>query len=167
VTANSLNSEVLALIERYRAGVGAVEAALANASDAELDARDNGEWSARMVAHHMADSETNSYVRLRRLLAEEPPVAIAGYDESRWAATAQLGYESAPIEPSLAVFRAVRAASAEVLERLSAEDFARTGVHSESGAYSVRDWLEIYAAHAEEHAQQIARARASGSGGRQ
>jgi hypothetical protein len=147
------------LVARYRDGVGQVEDALAGASGDELDRRDGDGWSARMVAHHLADSETNSYLRLRRLLADEAPALIAGYDEERWAQTPQLGYDG-PIEPSMAVFRAVRAASGDVLGRLSPSDLDREGVHSESGRYSVRDWLTIYASHAEDHAEQIRRARA-------
>src|SRR5262245_66013631 len=60
------------LIERYRAGIGEVEAALEGANEADLDAVPaDGEWSARMVVHHLADSEANSYVRVRTLLAED------------------------------------------------------------------------------------------------
>ena len=128
---------------------------------AMMDASIGGEWSPRMVVHHLADSETNSYVRLRRLLAQESGTTIQGYDEARWAKAPELGYETAPIDESLAVFRAVRAASSSVLARLSLEDFARQGVHTDSGEYSLGDWLRIYAAHALEHADQIRRAAAS------
>ena len=41
-----------------------------------------------------------------------------------------------------------------------------TGTHSESGPYSAERWLEIYAAHAHGHADQIRRARASRVGAR-
>lgn len=146
------------LIVDYNRGVAEVEAALSTISADALDRSIDGEWSARMVIHHLADSETNSYVRLRRLLAEEPGTVIQGYDEGRWAAAAQLGYYTAPIEESLAVFRAVRAASAAVLARLTSDDFTRHGVHTESGDYTLTDWLRIYAAHALEHADQMRRA---------
>jgi hypothetical protein len=55
----------------------------------------------------------------------------------------------------LNVLRAVRAASLELLESLSPAEWARTGSHSESGPYSVERWLEIYADHAHDHAEQI------------
>ena len=38
-------------------------------------------WSPRMVVHHLADSESNSYVRLRKLLAEDRPI-VQCYDEA-------------------------------------------------------------------------------------
>jgi hypothetical protein len=144
------------LIARYKAGVGGVEDALAGAGEAELDAVPaDGEWSARMVVHHLADSESNAYVRVRTLLAEDEPF-IQGYDEGQFAR--RLHYDR-PIEASLAVFRAVRASTAGLLDRLGNEDWTRSGTHSESGAYSMDDWLEIYAAHAFDHAEQIRRAR--------
>jgi hypothetical protein len=42
---------------------------------------------------------------------------------------------------------------------MSDEDWQREGTHSESGSYSVEDWLTIYAAHAHNHAAQIRRLR--------
>ena len=143
------------LIEQYRGGVAAVELALAGITEDELDRAPAGEWSPRMVVHHLADSETNSYLRLRKLLAETDPV-VQGYDEAEWARV--LHYDR-PIEHGLAVFTAVRHATSELLDRLSDDDWARAGTHSESGAYSVDRWLEIYADHGAAHADQIARAR--------
>lgn len=146
------------LIARYREGYSAVAEALAGATDAELDARPGAdEWSAREVAHHLADSETTSYVRLRRLLAEKDPV-IVGYDEQEFAR--RLHYDR-PIAASVAVFEAVRASTVELLDRLGETDWGRAGTHTESGPYSVEAWLEIYASHGHDHAEQIRRARAS------
>ena len=71
-----------------------------------------------------------------------------------------MGYATEPIELSLAVLRAVRAASGDLLTRLVDSDFERTGVHTESGPYALRDWLRIYAEHAEQHAEQILAVRA-------
>lgn len=146
------------LIARYRAGAAEIDDALEGAGDAELDARPaDGGWTPRMVVHHLADSETNSYLRVRRLLAEDD-AAIQGYDEETYAR--RLHYDR-PIDASLTVFHAVRASTAELLDRLAPEDWDRRGSHSESGAYSMDEWLRIYAAHAFDHADQIRRARAS------
>ena len=146
------------LIARYRAGADEVDAAASGASDAELDAAPpDGGWTARMVIHHLADSEANSYVRVRTLVAQDAPT-IQGYDEAEFAR--RLHYDR-PVQSSLAVFRAVRASTSELLGRLGDDDWERAGTHTESGTYSVEDWLEIYAAHAFDHADQIRRARAS------
>jgi hypothetical protein len=94
-------------------------------------------------------------VRLRRLIAENEPV-IPGYDEPEYAR--RLHYDR-PIGPSLAVLRAVREASLQLLESLTPDEWRRTGTHSESGPYSVESWLEIYAGHSHDHADQIRKAR--------
>jgi hypothetical protein len=144
-----------ALIARYKDGADVVAGAVAGLSDAELDRRPApGEWTAREVVHHLADAETRSAVRLRQLLAEHDPV-IQGYDEEHYARV--LHYDR-PIEGSLAVILAVRAATGELLDRLGDADFARSGTHTESGAYSVDTWLELYAAHCHDHAEQARRA---------
>jgi hypothetical protein len=141
------------LIEQYAAGPADVRAALATApNDEALDAQPApAEWSARQVVHHLADSETMSTIRLRRLLAEDGPV-LPAYDQDEFAR--RLHYER-PVECSLAVFTAVRAANVELLACLTEDEWARSGVHSEDGPYSVEQWLEIYAAHGRDHADQI------------
>jgi hypothetical protein len=110
-----------------------------------------------MVVHHLADAEATAFVRLRRLIAEDQPV-IHGYDEAEFAR--RLHYDR-PIEPSLAVLAAVRASSLQMLESLTGAEWERAGTHSESGSYSVEDWLRIYAGHAHDHAEQIRKARGS------
>ena len=145
-----------ARLDRYASAVAAVAAALDGAPDDELDRRPpSGEWTAREIVHHLADSESMAYIRLRRLIAEDDP-QIAGYDEPEWAR--RLHYDR-PIAASLAVVGAVRTASLELLGALTPDEWARTGTHTESGPYSVEGWLEIYAEHTHDHADQIVRAR--------
>jgi hypothetical protein len=122
-----------------------------------LDRRHPDGWSARQVIHHVADSEAQSYARLRRLLAEPQPV-IQGYDEAAWAAAPALGYDTLPVEHPIAVTAAVRAASLDLVRRLSPADLERAGRHSESGPYTVRTWLDLYIAHPADHAGQLERA---------
>ena len=144
------------LVKKYKEGYAVVAAALEGASDAELDRRPApGKWTSREIVHHLADSEMTSAIRLRRLIAEENPT-IVGYDQEVFAV--RLHYDR-PIASSLEAFRWARVSTAEILDRLSEDDWARAGTHSESGAYSVIHWLEIYAEHAHKHAAQIRRAR--------
>ena len=152
----SPHDERQALLDRFASGAGAVDDALAGILDDALDRRPpSGEWTAREIVHHLADSESMAYIRLRRLVAEDDPL-IHGYDEPEWARRLHYGR---PIEPSLAVLRAVRASSHQLLISLTTDEWARSGTHSEGGAYNVDRWLGIYAAHSHEHADQIRRAR--------
>jgi hypothetical protein len=146
------------LIAQYTAGYDEVVRALAGIGPDERDWRPApGEWSAREVVHHLADSETISGIRLRRLLIEENPV-IQGYDEAHYAR--HFRYQERPWEPALRAFEAARATTAPLLESMTEADWRRAGTHTESGAYSAEAWLRIYAEHAHIHAEQIRKNRA-------
>jgi hypothetical protein len=151
-------SERDGLVAQYEDGCRAIAAALDGIADEEWEAREGpNEWSPREVIHHLADSEMTSAIRLRRLIVEDRPV-IVGYDQEAFAR--QLYYDR-PIEPSLAAFKAARDSTAQILRRLTPDQWRREGTHSESGRYAVEDWLRIYAVHAHDHADQIRRARAT------
>ena len=123
-------------------------------SESELDSSKSGGWTARQVIHHVADSEAQSYARLRRLIAE-PGTQIQGYDEASWGENETLGYKDLPIAHSLDVFMAVRASSLEIIKRLKPNQLENAGIHSESGEYTIKKWLETYIRHPSEHAAQI------------
>ncbi len=144
------------LIADYADGVRQVEKALHGVPDHLLGERPfPGKWSAREIVHHLADSETTSALRLRKLLVEDHPL-IQGYDQERFASA--LHYNAiADIGPSLEAFRTARQRSLQLLERMTESDWKRHGWHTESGLYTTLRWLEIYAAHAHGHAGQITR----------
>lgn len=124
----------------------------------QLDIKDSQGWSARQIIHHLADSEAQSYARLRRLVAEPTGSVIQGYDENLWASAPELGYESAPVANSIAVFAAVRIGSLDVIKRLQVSDLEKSGVHSESGHYTITNWLDNYSNHPVDHGDQLIRA---------
>jgi hypothetical protein len=105
--------------------------------------------------HHLADSEMAAAVRFRLLIAEDRP-AIKGYSQDVFAS--RLHYER-PHEASLELFRAARAATAELMGCLEERDWLREGTHSEVGRFGLDTWLRIYAPHAHKHADQIRAAR--------
>ncbi len=108
-------TERATLVERYRGGADHFIATVAGLGDAELDARPfEGEWTVREIAHHLADGELNSAVRLRRLIAEDEPV-LPGYDEMEF--SRRLHYGEREIGPSLAAMAAARAATVQILDR--------------------------------------------------
>jgi hypothetical protein len=147
------------LIEQYKDGYRVVAESLVGAGDKELDARPApGKWTAREVVHHLADSEMTAAVRARLLVAVERP-QIVGFDQDEFARRL---YYDRPIDASLEAFKAARRVTAELLEKLSETDWTREGTHTEHGPYTLERWLEIYAAHAHKHAEQILVARAAG-----
>jgi hypothetical protein len=146
------------LIAQYADGYDEVMRALEGVDDRHLDAVEApGEWSPREVVHHLADSEMASALRLRRLIAEDEP-EIIGYDQEEYARRL---YYNRPIGASLAAFKGARESTTEILRELSEDEWQRAGSHNELGAFSVYIWLEYYAQHAHDHADQIRRARAT------
>jgi hypothetical protein len=145
------------LIAQYEAGFDEVQRALADFPGAQLTARPiPGKWSACEIVHHLADSEMRAALRLRQLLTEDRPV-IQSYDQEVYAA--RLNYNTRDIAPALDAFRAARATTVQLLAHMSEADWAREGSHPEHARYTADKWLEVYAAHAHDHAAQIRRLR--------
>jgi hypothetical protein len=151
------NEERKELIEKYAAGYEEVAKALENFPKEHLTAHPiEGKWSACEIVHHLADSEMNSAVRLRRLLAEER-AEIVGYDQDDYAT--RFKYNEREIAPSLESFRSSRSTTLQIIEKMKDEDWLREGFHNEHGVYTPETWLKIYANHAHNHAAQINRLR--------
>src|SRR5690242_13054216 len=145
------------LIAQYKDGSEEVSRNLADFPQNSLTAHPiPGKWSAAEIVHHLADSETTSALRLRKLLVEDRPV-IQGYEQVRWAE--RLRYNERDMAPALDAFRAARDTTLQLLRAMDDADWGRSGTHSESGAYGAEDWLRIYAEHAHQHAGQIRRLR--------
>lgn len=145
------------LIQQYEGGYQAVVDELRGFPEKDLVAHPiPGKWSAREIVQHLADSESQSGFRLRKLLAEEYPIMQA-YDQDVFAVL--LRYNVRDMAPALELFRATRASTAQLVRLMTDDDWKRAGWHPEHGLYTATLWLQIYAAHAHNHAQQIRRLR--------
>jgi uncharacterized damage-inducible protein DinB len=115
-----------------------------------------GKWSIAQVVRHLADAEIVWAWRLRLILAQDRP-ELTGYDQDRW--SARLGYERADAGESLELFSTVRRSNVRLLERATAADLKRVGVHSERGEESLEHLRRLYAGHDLLHLRQIERVR--------
>jgi hypothetical protein len=145
-----------ALFVRYENGPRLLREALKRVPRAAFQWRPAaGAWSAHEVVVHCADSETNSAMRIRYLVAEPSPL-IVGYDQDRWAREAE--YHRLSLDLSLKQIEAVRAWTAPFIRSLSESAWSRTGRHTEyAEPYTAEQWLATYAEHLEIHARQIRR----------
>lgn len=143
-------------IETLRHLPSTLRQAVSGLNDAQLDTpyRDGG-WTLRQVVHHVADSHTNSYIRVKLALTEDTP-AIKGYDEAAWA---QLPDSRMPVEVSLPFIEAIHARLIALLESMSDADFERTFVHPERGSVTLANNLALYAWHSRHHVAHITRLR--------
>ena len=146
--------DIQQLAAAYEAATQEFLAIATSVPESMLDVHVGEDWSSRQVIHHCADSEAQSYARLRRLI-EEPGTQIQGYDEAGWGENETLGYKELPVAQSLEVFKAVRASSLEIIKRVKPDQLNNSGMHSESGEYTLKTWLETYISHPLEHAAQI------------
>ena len=142
------------LIEKYRTAFDEFLAALSVIpKEAWLFKPALKEWSVHQVIVHLADSETNSYLRARRLVAE-PGQPVMSYDQDVWAD--KLDYHSTNIDDALETTRLVRKLTYDLLKRLPDSVWTNTVVHPEySEPYRFEKWLHTYADHPRVHAGQI------------
>jgi len=146
--------EIEKLAAEYEVATNVFLEAFKKVNLADFDKPKKDGWNARQVIHHLADSESQSCARLKRLVAE-PGSTIQGYDENIWAQNTTLGYTVLPIDNSLAFYKASRAASLEIIKRLEIEQLSNSGVHTESGAYDLKKWFSSYINHPRDHANQL------------
>jgi hypothetical protein len=112
------------------------------------------QWTIHEIIVHIADSEANSFVRLRRLIAE-PGSAVMAYDENGWAQ--RLSYHSQSPADALELFRWLRHNSYVLATSLPEATWAHTIQHPENGLMTMDDWLEVYARHVSDHIAQMDR----------
>lgn len=142
------------LIDDYAGGAAALRTAYEQAPEQMRKWKPSvDEFSVHEIVVHCADSETNSHSRIRYVLAEDN-AQIVGYDPLHWAS--RFNYADHPADAAMLTVEAVRANTVPILRQLDEADWAKSGTHSEHGpGYSAEKWLEIYAAHCLEHADQI------------
>lgn len=111
-----------------------------------------GKWSVKFILHHLADSETVLYERIRRVLSE-PRQVLWVFDPDAWAKG--LDYDAVPLEVSRRVYESVRHAiiyhAGVHYEKHGHLEF----VHSVTGVRTLKDELEKVASHNAHHLDQI------------
>jgi len=111
-------------------------------------------WSVSEIVAHLAEDEIVQLWRYRQMI-ENPGVALAGFDQDKWA---QLGdYGASEIGDSLQLFRLLRESNVAMFSRLSEKEWQSNGVHGERGPMTVRILMEHMAGHDLNHLEQIRR----------
>ena len=111
-----------------------------------------GKWSVRFILHHLADSETVLYERIRRVLSE-PRQVLWVYDQDAWARG--LDYANAPLELSRRVYEAVRGSIIYYANVHYEQKGHLEFVHSVTGVRTLKDEFDKVASHNEHHLSQI------------
>src|SRR5579859_1630261 len=151
--APNVMSSLAETLERFRRGPELLAVVLTGVYGEEVDFTPTPDkWSIRLIAAHVADSETVAAQWFRQVIAEDNP-RLSDFDQDAWAKN--LDYARRQPKQSLESFRRVRGENYELLKSLPESTFERTGMHSERGPLTLRQLLDIYADHAESHARQM------------
>lgn len=131
--------------------------AVAGLSDEQLDTPYRpGGWTVRQVVHHLPDSHTNGYFRLKLALTEETPT-IRAYDEKAWA---ELPDSAAPIAVSLDLLAHLHTRWVILWRSLTDADWTRPFHHPEAGDMRIDQLLALYAWHGKHHVAHVTALRA-------
>ena len=137
------------LIDQYLAGPRQLRAALAGVNTEQLEARPiPGKWSIKEVVCHIADYEPVYVDRMKRVIAEDQPMLLAGSPD---AFVARLAYDQRDVDEELALIEIVRSQMARILRSLPSQDFQRTGNHSVRGPVDLGTLLQQITDHIPHH----------------
>ena len=115
-----------------------------------------GGWTVRQLVHHIADSHTAAFYRVRLALTEDWP-EVKPFDQDGFALLADT---AAPIEWSLEIVESIHARWIMVLQSLTEEQWGRGFRHTERGPLSLDKATLLYAWHSRHHVAQISHLRA-------
>jgi hypothetical protein len=142
-------------IDVLRDTAGALARAVATLTPEQIKTPEApGKWSIASVLRHLADTEVVWGWRMRLILAQDRPT-ITGFDQDLWAD--RLDYANSDPNESLEAFAVLRRDNLRLIERATAEDLKRVGVHAERGEESAGYMVRLYAGHDLMHLAQIDR----------
>ena len=112
-----------------------------------------GGWSARQVAHHLADSHMNALIRFKLTLTEELPT-IKPYMEAKWAELSDVR----DVDPKISIdlLKGIHLKLVSLLRNASASDFERVYFHPESQKeFKLSTATALYSWHGKHHLAHI------------
>lgn len=143
------SQELAAYIKRIESLPSKLDEVFKSLSAKQIDTRyRDGGWTARQVIHHVADSHSNAYIRVKWTLTEDTPL-IKAYDEKVWAETPEI-----KIDPAISIqlLKALHVKFTALLSLISPEDLKKSFLHPETNKHVPLDrMIHLYAWHGEHH----------------
>ena len=109
-------------------------------------------WTVQQVVHHLADAEMNAYIRFKRGLTENRPLA-GTFREDLWAELDD--YQDTPIETSISLLEALHNRFVKLLLKLKPSDFERLVTSPTHGDMTLDVAIQRFSWHARHHIAQI------------
>jgi DinB superfamily len=117
-----------------------------------------GKWSVRYILHHLADSETILFYRIRRVISE-PKQVIWAFDQDAWAKN--LDYSTVPLELAKSIYLSSRQGIIYYARLHYENSHEITFVHSETGIRTLKDQFDLVVEHNRQHVGDIEKALSS------
>jgi hypothetical protein len=140
-------------LSEYRENYSPIFELLKTLSKDQIDFKpEKDKWSIYEIITHLADTEVQSHVRFRTILANKNPEMIY-FDEMDWSVI--LDYTKVDLRESLEVIELMRRVNANLLSRLAPEYFNKKGFHTVQGELSLGELVNFYVQHVNDHLKQI------------
>jgi DinB family protein len=142
-----------ALIEVLKSTPASLRAGVRQLKAGRIAETAGGGWSALDVVRHVRAADAIVAPRVWHILIGERP-RLPAFDERLWAGL--MAAANVPIDAQLAAFAIQRAELTALLRTLTAEQWARQGVHETTGEQTVMQVCASIAEHEREHIEQLA-----------
>ncbi len=112
-----------------------------------------GGWNIRQLVHHLADSHSNMYIRVKCALTEDNPT-IKGYDEAAWA---ELPDSQLPLDASLNMLKGIHQRLVALFEDKEPGFFEEKSYYHAGYkfTYPLSVVIPLYQWHSEHHLEHI------------
>ena len=114
-----------------------------------------GKWTVRYILHHLADTETVQFERIRRLISE-PRQVLLDFDQDAWAAN--LDYDRRPLQLSREIYSSTRDGIMYYVDPYYEKHGDLDYVHSAAGIRTLKEEFDKVASHNQHHLEQIRQA---------
>lgn len=146
--------EISAMIKTIEDLPSALRKSVSNMSEEQLATpyRDGG-WTVRQVVHHLFDSHSNAYLRMKLAMTEDNPT-IKPYKEALWAELED--GKNAPVELGLTLLEFLHKRWVIFMCSFKETDLQRTFFHPESKRIqTIAQTIALYAWHSRHHLAHI------------
>lgn len=150
---NPTHEEIIIFINQIPNIIEILKNLLEDLGQEQLDTsyRSDG-WTIRQIIHHIADNDMNAYLRFKRALTEQEPVANS-YREDLFAELDD--YENLPVENSLLLIEILHKRFFILLIGLNSAEFKRGLRTKVLGLITLDTALQRFIWHASHHIAQI------------
>jgi hypothetical protein len=121
-----------------------------NLSDDQLNLKIEN-WSVKDIIHHLADTHTVIYIRIKQILTNEP-ISVKPVNNKAWSGL--VDYNSS-VSNSLNMISGIHHKIGIILENLTSEELKETFNHPERGRISMESYIKTLVNHGNSHMTKI------------